>query len=149
MSQILKQLGIRTVGAAPQTVDEERVAELEEAAKLADRDGMAVLLAKADPVVPESWRGFTVKAGLGSYPPNVAGSNRKAMYVKLHPIEPLPRQICSSLATDFVLGCVPLSEEGRIIIESNPAGAEAEEAIKLALGAAQAQASKYLPREES
>lgn len=149
MSSILEKLGIRAIGAAPSEVSEERLAELEEAAKLADRDGMAVLLQKSEPVIPQTWRGFSVKVGLGSYPPNTAGSHRKAMYVKLYPIEPLPRQICSSLAADFILGGVPLTEEGRILIEAEPEGRDAEEAMKLALGAAQTEASKYLPREES
>lgn len=144
----LKRHGLNSVPLTSGQVSEATVAELEKAEAIADRDGMALLVTKADSTIPKAWRGFEVKLGIGSYPPDAPNSHRKALYCKLLPIEPQARRLCSSQHSDFILAGVPLTSEGRVLIETVPEGPEAEEAMKLAFSSAKAQAARYLPREE-
>lgn len=148
MTNFLKRHGLNSTPLTTGSVDEATLAELEKANEVADRDGMALLVTKADSTIPKSWRGFEVKVGIGSYPPDAPNSHRKALYCKLLPIEPLARNLCSSQHSDFILAGVPLTPEGRTLIEAAPEGPEAEEAMKLAFASAKAQAERYLPREE-
>jgi hypothetical protein len=138
---------IRKISSSPTAVSEERLHELEEAVESASRSGAGVLLAKAEDVVPKAWNGFRVEIGIGAYPPDAPGSHRKAIYCKLWPIEDVPRAVCANANADYVLGGVPLTPGGLTIITENPNGPEMEEAMKLALKAAQTEAAKRLPKE--
>lgn len=142
---LLDRFGLK--GKRLPKLDEAQLADLEKAGARADRDGAALWMTLTEGTIPKSWRGFEIKVGLGAYPPDAPGSHRKAIYAKLYPIEDLPRKLCLSQNSSFILGAVPLSAEGVATITNEPTGAEAEEAMLLAIGAAQRKAMQYLPPE--
>lgn len=96
-------------------------------------DGSQVLRTLLEPVIPAEAQGFTVRVGIGPYPPGRQRSNQRAVYAELTPASEHARSIMAAKNRHRVLGIVPLTPEGAEQIALAPGSPQAEHASTLAL----------------
>lgn len=84
-------------------------------------------------VIPAEVHGFTVKVGLGPYPPDAGHTHRKALYAELRPASRKAHRRMKRMNRERILGMVPLTQTGAGIITAHPQGPEAEQAALRAL----------------
>jgi len=63
------------------------------------------------PVIPPEVHGFTVKVGVGTYPPGAERSHRRAMYAELRPSSDRTRERLRRMGRERILGMVPLQSD--------------------------------------
>ena len=101
-----------------------------------EASGVGVITSIAQPTIPTIVHGFSVRVGIGIYPPDAPNSHRRAVYADLMPITPEAHALCQRLGRERVLGMVPLTPHGRDLIETDPGGDVAERTARDALQAA-------------
>lgn len=98
--------------------------------------GLATITSISKPTIPTSLHGFSIRVGIGIYPPDAPNSHRRAVYADLLPVSPDAQRLCKSMNRERVLGMVPLTPGGAELIASDPGGPVAERAARDALQAA-------------
>lgn len=88
------------------------------------------------PVLPTELHGFSVKVGVGSYPPDQPHSHRRAMYAELAPVRPEIRERMRRAGKARILAYIPLTIDGARSIESEPNSRLAEAVAKEAIAKA-------------
>lgn len=96
-------------------------------------DGSEVVRSVLADVIPAEADGFSVKVGIGPYPPNKPRSPQRAVYAVLTPQSAHARGLMAVKNRERVLGMVPLTKRGAAEILAEPAGASAERAASNAL----------------
>lgn len=77
-------------------------------------------------VVPAEVHGFSVKVGIGPYPPDQERSHRKAVYAELRPKSRLAFTAMRAKNRERILGMAPLMPAAAREIEADPEGELAE-----------------------
>ena len=95
--------------------------------------GAEVLKTRLTPVIPDEADGFTVRVGIGPYPPDRPRSRKRAVYAELTPRSAHAKGLMLAVNRDRVLGMVPLTASGAIELAAEPGGVAAERAATLAL----------------
>lgn len=92
-----------------------------------------VLKTTSTDVLPTEVHGFTVKVGVGPYPPDVALSHRQAMYAELIPETEKAKAAMKFAGRERILGMAPLTRRAAKEIHEDPTGWLAEIVSRRAL----------------
>jgi hypothetical protein len=95
--------------------------------------GADVLKTLLTPVIPEEAQGFSVRVGVGPYPPDKPRSRQRAVYAELTPQSAHAKALLAAKNRVRVLGMVPLTAAGAEAMAAEPGGPEAERASRIAL----------------